>query len=106
MAPKPAFVMAATNASTLADPVTSALSGIATFTLLTPGTLVSADCTLFTQPTPHVIPDTLSDTVFSSTVASGAEVDAVFVSELLHPTNAKPAIADTAIKVVIFLIMI
>ncbi len=58
--------------------VTTALFGIVTLALTTPVTFVSADRTRATQPTPHVIPDTLSETVSVVTFSEAAWVTALF----------------------------
>lgn len=65
---------AATRSSEEADPLTSAEPGIETFAEETPSTFTSAACTCLTQPTPHVMPETFSETVcISPESAVGAE---------------------------------
>jgi hypothetical protein len=55
---EPAFLTAASSvlALTFLLRVTTALLGMVTLALVTPSTLVSADRTFLTQPTPQVIP--------------------------------------------------
>lgn len=98
--------MAAIKAAESAVPVTSALFGIATSAFVTPATPVSADCTFLVHPTPHVIPVTSSETVFSSTSAVDGEEVAVS-SVFLQATSAKHAqIVVSAKRVVIFFIFV
>ncbi len=79
VAPYPAAVTALMRAaaSTLFLTVTTALFGMLTTALETPSTPVSADCTFLTQPTPHVMPVTLSLTVF---VAASSVLTSVLLS--------------------------
>lgn len=83
-APKPAALTALTSASLLTSllAVTTALSGMLTSALETPSTPSSADRTLFTQPTPHVMPVTLSSTVFVSASAALISLVAVVLLEM------------------------
>jgi hypothetical protein len=72
---KPAFLTASINCSCETLPgctFTVAESGILTSALRTPGTLESADCTFFTQPTGHVMPVTARLMVSSDAFLAGA----------------------------------
>ncbi len=60
--------------------LTSALSGMETSALITPDTLESADRTLLTHPTPHVIPDIFRDTEVSETAGAFFSLAAVDLS--------------------------
>lgn len=71
-APKPAALTALMRSSLATSllAVTTALSGMLTSALETPSTPSSADRTFLTQPTPHVMPVTLSSTVLVSASAA------------------------------------
>lgn len=54
--------MAVISLEESAEPLTTALSGMETWTNSTPSTFSSADCTRLTQAIPQVMPVTLSET--------------------------------------------
>ena len=90
-APKPASLTALIKSSldTLLSAVTTALSGILTSALETPSTPSSADRTFLTQPTPHVMPVTLSSTDLVS--ASSALISlAALVLPAIGPAVTMP----------------
>ena len=113
-APYPAALTALISvfAETLLFAVTTALSGILTAALETPSTLVSADCTRLTQPTPHVMPVTLSLTVFVSASSALISVGAVLLpviwsAEAVPSENAGiAAMAQMASSVCVFFISV
>ena len=62
--------------------LTSALLGMVTTALVTPGTLESADCTFLTQLTPQTIPET-SREIFPSEIFGSATVVVWIFSNVL-----------------------